>query len=198
MSEAVIGFVGVIIGALLAPGIEWFRSWRSSKRNARYLAIRVTCILDDFVSKCVEVVNDDGERDNEGYYSYPTRLPDIQPFPENLDWKSIHHKMMYRILILPSKIKDAVNAINFACDHYISPPYDDLGPERQYEFAGLGLYAAQLARDLRQTYDMPEEEKSERNPDWDDVKFLREKKEKIEASRKRSDEASAALFSKAD
>jgi hypothetical protein len=194
MSEAAIGFIGVIIGALLAPGIDWFRSWRSAKKNARYLAIRVICILDEFVGKCVEVVGDDGDRDNEGYYNYNSKLPTIDSFPENLEWKSIHHKMMYRILILPSKIKDAFNHIDFACDHYISPPYDDLGPERQYEFAVLGLYAATLALDLRKSYGMPFEEKSQNNPDWDVFKYLRDKKEKIEASRKKSDEASVKLF----
>ena len=194
MSEAVIGFVGVIIGALLAPVIDLIRSWRSAKKNARYLAIRIICILDEFVGKCVEVVGDDGDRNNEGYYVYSSKLPEIESFPENLEWKSIHHKMMYRILILPSKIKDAFNSIDFACDHYISAPYDDLGPERQFEFAVLGLYAANIARDLRKAYGVPDEENSERNPDWDVFKFLQEKKNKIEASRKSSDEASVKLF----
>lgn len=49
MSDAIIGLAGVVIGALLTPGIEGFKTRRATKKNATYLAARVICILDQFI-----------------------------------------------------------------------------------------------------------------------------------------------------
>lgn len=60
MTEAIFGLIGVLVGS----GISLFQThWmekRANDKNARYLAIRVVCILDKYLEDCAEVVNDDG------------------------------------------------------------------------------------------------------------------------------------------
>ncbi|WP_431609222.1 hypothetical protein [Chryseobacterium sp. 'Rf worker isolate 10'] len=60
MTEAVFGLVGVLLGS----GISWFQSYwsnrRETKKNARYLAIRLVCIFDKYLDDCTAVVYDNG------------------------------------------------------------------------------------------------------------------------------------------
>ncbi len=184
MSEAIltasIGFVGVVLGAALAPVVEWARMHFSSRRRARYAAIRLVCVLDAFAGKCVDVAADDGTPDAQGYYSYDP-LPDMIRFPDNLDWSVLDQNLVYRILSLPNAIEDAVDAILFASETWVAAPYDDLGAERQYHFSRLGLQAIELARLLRWTYGLPEKPKNGRNFAWSAFSFLSEIKKKTEA-----------------
>ena len=69
MTEAIFGLIGVIVGST----ISWFQTYwtnkQAAKRDAKYLAIRVVCILDKFVEDCADVVSDDG-------LSFGQRTPD--------------------------------------------------------------------------------------------------------------------------
>ena len=68
MEELLIGFSGVILGAILTVAREFWNDHRT-KKKAQFLAIRVTTMLDRFVEGCVSVVSDDGEmygRDEQG------------------------------------------------------------------------------------------------------------------------------------
>ena len=60
MSNALFGFLGVLVGVLI-PLIkeEWIRK-RTRKEQATYLAARVICILDEYVDKCLMIVGDNG------------------------------------------------------------------------------------------------------------------------------------------
>lgn len=191
MPEAVIGFIGVIIGALLAPLIDWVRAWKVNSKNARYLAIRVICVLDKFIDMCVVIAADNGDLDQHGYYQYRAPRPNLIPFSEDLDWRVIDHKLAYDILSLPNKI-DSV-------EHYISnllidPPYDELGQELRYEYAEIGLFAININNRLRNKYDIPQEAKEARNSDWSPHKFLTETKEEIELARKKNEENQAKFL----
>jgi hypothetical protein len=107
MSGAVFGLIGVVIGSLL----NWFREmltdWRTRARHARYLAIRVVCVLDKYVGKCAEVVADDGlsygQRDEQGCLRSQVPTPSPLDFPHDLDWMSIEHTLMYRLLSMPNE-----------------------------------------------------------------------------------------------
>ena len=57
---AIIGFVGVIVGGGLTIAKDVAAHWFGRRRAARFAAVRIICVLDQYVEKCVEVVYDDG------------------------------------------------------------------------------------------------------------------------------------------
>ena len=55
MSDAWVGFVGVIVGALITGGKEVIASWITRRRDAAYLAIRIVYMLDRYEEGCAKV-----------------------------------------------------------------------------------------------------------------------------------------------
>jgi hypothetical protein len=190
MSEAIFGIAGVIIGALLT----WLKDWKTEKhlldRHARYLVIRVICILDEFLKRCAEVVADDGlvdgQLNREGNLEFQVPLPDSPSFPEDVDWKSINHETMYKILAIPGRVEAENRAINFLWDEYGCIDYFK---ERQYRYACLGLDIGELARELRCEYGIP----NQKLDNMDSMKFLEERKDAIDRKRKRRDSQPSIL-----
>lgn len=113
MREALFGLVGVFVGAMLTWVREVWSDRRTRGRHARYLAIRVVCVLDRYIESCAEVVSDDGlchgQRNEQGYLVPQIPLPAPPAFPEDLDWKSIEPSLMYLILSLPSRVGRALD-----------------------------------------------------------------------------------------
>lgn len=91
---------------------------RATRKNARYLAIRIVCVLDIYLEDCAEVVKDDGlsygQRNVAGSLEPQVKEPGVPVYPEDVDWKSINHELMYRVLSLPSEVKAAERLISFA------------------------------------------------------------------------------------
>ena len=104
--SAASGLVGVVVGAAL----PWLRDAWNNKRNARYLAIRVVCVLDDFLDQCTDIVGDDGlsleQRNADGELRPQVSQPTGLLLPNDVDWRSIDHELMYSILALPSRIQN--------------------------------------------------------------------------------------------
>lgn len=177
--SAASGLVGVIVGAVL----PWFRDGWDNKRKARYLAIRIVCILDEFLETCTSVVGDDGlcygRRNADGYLQAQVALPNGLQFPADVDWKSIDHGLMYRILALPSRIEADNRVIAAVGDDSFPPDFDEVFDERQYRYACLGLDTADLVQTLRRTYGIPPREYGR----WDPAQTLRDKKAKIDRTR---------------
>jgi len=131
MSDSEIGFVGVIIGALIAlAGVfislirEWWKETQSTKKKAHYLAIRIVCILDQFITQCANAT-DDEYVDNKGQpYWACGPIPDIASFPDDIDWKTIDGDLRYEILSLPNKMDIAKQDIRGMSEFDI-PPYDN-------------------------------------------------------------------------
>ena len=180
MISAGSGLVGVVVGTVL----PWFREKWGDKQKARYLAIRVVCILDEFLEQCTNVVGDDGlccgQRNADGYLEAQVSPPKSLPLPDDVDWKSIEHHLMYRILALPSRIEAENRAISFLAEQSFPPDFEEYFEERQYRYACLGLDAANLALTLRHTYGIPDQEFG----DWDPVQRLRDEKADEERRRK--------------
>ena len=81
------GLFGVVVGAALPLLRE---AW-NNKRQARYLAIRVVCLLDEFVDECTNVVGDDGlcsgQRSADGRLEAQVSQPKGLPLPDDVDWR---------------------------------------------------------------------------------------------------------------
>lgn len=170
---AIFGLVGTVIGATLSWLKDWLFERKRRTGHASYLAVRVICILDRFVSDCYDFVcngrSDDGS------------LPKFAGFPDDIDWKAISPDLMYQILRFPNEILSANDSIQFITDVVAAPPdYEEIIEERQYQYALLGLTALSLASKLRGKYAIPRRDYSRWNPEEE----FRKTKDEIEASRK--------------
>lgn len=156
MTEAIFGLLGVLIGS----AIPWFQShWTSKqieKKNAKYLAIRVVCILDKFIVDCAEVVKDDGlsfgQRTNEGYLSPQVKSPGPPIFPNDVDWTSIDQDLMYKLLSLPSEAEAGDRVINHSNEIASPPDFEDWFQERIFHYSRFGLVAYKLIDELCKKY----------------------------------------------
>ena len=194
MTEAIFGLIGVLIGSC----ITWFQAvWASKReldRSARYLAIRLVCIFDKYLEDCAAVVRDDGlncgMRTKDGYLEAQVMAPGPPVYPSDVDWKSIDHELMYKILSFPSDVEGAEGIISSAWEMSGPPDYDDWFIERAFRYAQFGLVAYALAEDLSKKYDI--QKKTYKN--WDPVAELKDNLEKIQIKRAKRFEAHQQLL----
>ena len=60
MTEAIFGLIGVLVGSAISWLQVYWTNKQAAKKNSKYLAIRVVCILDKFVEDCGDVISDNG------------------------------------------------------------------------------------------------------------------------------------------
>ena len=151
---AAISFISAILAAGLTLWGKWWLEKKQNNRDAKYLAIRVVCILDTFIYDCFKVVNDDGTVQGQ----YPPDGPELQTTTPNLNfdalevnWNSIPTDIMHRILSLPNKIDAANCSIGCTWEHV---GIDDAICDRQLEYSKLGLEAYDIIKDLCQEFDV--------------------------------------------
>ncbi len=191
MTAGLLGLAGVVLGAVLTTFLTLFKDrWMASQiqeRQAYYLAIRVVCVLDQYMESCAQVACDDGLGEGElgpnANTIFQVEEPQKPTYADDIDWRSIDADLMYRILSFPNEIDDA--------DKAISGEWDSGGAvcainERQYQYAKLGLTAASITDELRQRYAIPLRTFSE----WSPVETLKSVKQSQER-RKANLEATA-------
>lgn len=191
MSEAIFGLIGVLVGSL----VPWFQAYwtekRATKKNAGYLAIRIVCVLNKYLEECLEVVKDDGlsygQRNANGYLEAQVKAPGPPAYPEDVDWKSIDHELMYKILSLPSKVKVAESIIKGVAEFSVPPDFEDWFEERAYWYCQFGLTAYKLVDELCTKYEI----KKMTYHEWDPLEDLTKNLESIHARRQRGIEGHA-------
>lgn len=172
MTEAVFGLIGVLIGG----SISWVQAYwvdkRSTNKNARYLAIRVVCILDKYLKDCADVVFDDGltdgQRNKDGYLEPQVTAPHAPNFPDDIDWKSIDHELMYKILSLPAEVEGANRLIHAASKIANPPDFEDWFEERKFHYCQFGIIAYKLSEELCLKYNI----KKKVYNDWDPLNSM--------------------------
>lgn len=185
MLEALIGLLGVVVGASITAAREHWASKASVQKNAEYLAIRVVSVLDGFAEKCADVVGDDGlscgQRGQDGCRSVQVSTPDSSVESLDVDWKSIPSNLMYEILTLPNRVSAANKNIAGVWEFAADPPdYSEFFEERQIQYGELGLKAASLSDELRKLYGIP----ARKYRDWNPVEYLSEGMDRAIATRK--------------
>lgn len=193
MIEAVIGLVGVIVGSAITVFKDSWSSWRDRNRSGAYAAIRITCLLEEYADKCVDVVQDDGTvygqpagrtSDREEYYKVQVELPDAPNFPDDIDWRSLDVGLMHRILGLPNKARTTDRYISGHSEHSFPPDYHEFFEARQVGYAGLGIEALEIVEQLRVKYKIEANAVRLGNSDWDARKFLIAKRTAFEETAK--------------
>ncbi len=184
MNEIIIGLIGVIVGAMLTIARDLYNEHRTQKKRAMYLALKVTCILDQFTIECTYIVGDDGYMhggDEQGCATTQTSYPKLDLYSADVDWQSLPFYLMYETLSIHTHIEAANSLISSTYEYVSHPPdYEEHFEERQYEYAKLGLLANKLSNNLRQYYKMPKKHYEKCNPN----DYLREGKIKIEKIKK--------------
>jgi hypothetical protein len=189
MTEALFGLLGVVVGSLIPWIKEVWSERRLRSRHARYLAMRIVCTLDQYVDRCIEVVQDDGlccgQRNQDGCLEPQVLLPAPPVYPDDVDWKCIDHELMYSLLALPNEAEEKNRYISFVSSEIAFPPdYEEAFEARQYEYSVLGLSALELAQRLRLTYKIPEKKGSTWNPEWNPHEYLTGRKSEIDQYQK--------------
>lgn len=188
MNDAVIGFIGVLVGVVASVGKDTVSYWTGRRNAGRYAAVRIVCVLDRFVEQCVEVVGDDGTTEGrpagrtdggEEYYDPQVEAPKPPEFPDDIDWTSISPDLMYRILALPNLTLGTNRFIWAAAEHSFPPDYEEVFQARWEGYADLGLEALGIVTALRNQFKLPEPSIEIGDPSWNSGKFFREKKDEV-------------------
>lgn len=193
MIEAAIGFVGVIVGALMT----WLQAiWSENKKRKEtrnYIAILIIFILDRFIQGCVDVVSDSGFPDKDGRLVPQFSTPNIDFESLKADWKVFPNDLIYEILDLPNKIETADHTISSVVEFVAGPPdYEEFYEARQIEYSNLGIIAHKIATKLRSQNNLP----SRDYENWDPIEFLKKKNQEIKQNRKKRQEQQEELMKK--
>ncbi len=197
MNEGIIGLIGVVVGGIILIAKDIVAHWWRRRSRARYAAVRIVCVLTDFIDKCVEVVGDDGTAeggpagrtaDGQEYHVAQVRCPEPPIFPEDIDWTSINVETMYRLLALPNKVVETDRYILARSEHSFPPDYDEVFEARWEGYANLGIEALDLSDGVRAEFKLPKTSIEMGNADWDPRAFFRDKLSAVQ-SRKEQDRA---------
>lgn len=203
MNTALVGFIGVLVGASIGILKDLIAYWFGRRRRGRYAAVRIICVLDQYVEKCVEVVGDDGTAQGrpagrhpsgEEYLEAQVASPEPPAFPADIDWISLSPDLMYRVLALPNLAVETERFISGASEHSFPPDYDEFFEARWEGYADLGVEALSIAEALRGEFKLPKSSIAIGNPDWDSGNFLRDKKAEVLRRREAERVASAGMF----
>lgn len=181
---ALIALAGVLIGLLFNAAKEFLMERKQTKKRATYLAARIVCVLDEYIQKCCEVVGDDGTcmgqpagrtHDGQEYYQPQVPLPKPPIYPDDVDWKSINGRLMYRILALQNHARETDRYIVASGEHAFPPDYEEVFEARQEGYANLGLEAIALVEALDRKYKILNDG-FKLNSDWDAKKYFQNTK----------------------
>ena len=171
----------LIVGYFLATIKDWFFEEKKRKKKANCLAIEIVCMLKMFIDGCVEVTKDDGlccgQYNSHGVRESQVKNPEFKPRSIDVEWESIPSNIMYKILFLPIRIREAISLIDFASEGSMLPDIEEFFEERKYQYALLGIEALEIISSLCECSDIPQKEIF----NWDPRQSLNKTKEKFES-----------------
>ncbi|MFN3498246.1 MAG: hypothetical protein ACK40A_07555 [Pannonibacter indicus] len=162
---ALIGASSALLGQFVSGMIgiykEVYLDRRKSKRSARFLALQLVLILDDFCSMCygaamnnVPEINPSDEMD----FRFRTRAPDLK-LPEAAEWELLDAKLTDEVLWLENTLKN-VRAAHSSLDAY-PPDYGDLFEHRAEDYSKLGITTLDTIERLCKRYKIKSPERPE-------------------------------------
>jgi len=196
MEKVVIVILGGFFGFALSMFKDYFFAIKRQKTERYYLAIIVSASLETFISKCIEVVCDDGRYGERGYRESQVRTPDFEPMQLDVVWQSLDKELLYELLTLPEKINDANAHISSVAEHVAwAPDFEEFFDIRKLKYSELGLLACSITEKLRSAAKLPPYVQGEWSPEtiFNEQKEIAQKA--IAATEKRNREAYANLYS---
>lgn len=150
VAAAAVGAVASMLGAYLKDWLEARREKRSMAREAIYLAVRVSVILEEFAGVCAEYVEDQNLfSQSKGSCGTPhSVLPDLELYPENTDWRVFETNLLSRVLSFPNELNHSKRLIAWFSEERGEPAIREC-----YEECGrCGYIAWELAKDIGREY----------------------------------------------
>jgi hypothetical protein len=171
---------GVIL-FLLNWGRELVTAHWKRENEAGVLAFTLATQLDEFISKCSDVVTNGWTEDERGMPTSTMNTPSIS-FPSDLDWWVFPKELQHEIRSLPNKVDVADRALDNTWEH--GDPWD-VYYEREMRYAEIGLEAIKINAKLAKRYGVPLLDRGS----WRPETIFRERLEKYVKQRKESEEA---------
>lgn len=169
------GFATAVLNQLFG----WWRESRKevnvAERDARYIAIRLAVILERFALDCAEAIAAQEMFDmHDGHAGKPHgKLPDLAPYPDEVDWKTLKPEFLARALTLRNELILSDASIEFWEDI----DRTTVSGECDWQCGKCGYMAWTLAAEMRARYALGafEPDKSA----WNAVKTLKEYHDKV-------------------
>ena len=190
MDSGIASLIGVVVGSSLTLGKDWLMLWKKDRKDLVLLAIQVAAQLEKFAADCASVAGDDGEEDEHGFTQTSVASPTFDVKAHDVEWKVVRPDLLLKILDLPYQVELADGAISVAADFADAPDYWEFFEERQYQYAGLGIGAAELAAELRSVAKIQGRPRGE----WDPVVAMKDRRAAIETRRKKRESSGLHMF----
>lgn len=146
-----------VVTTIINQGVSWFRdSRKDTKANAKianYSALCLAVELEAFSIACADAISASHMASNsEGYAGRQhTKVPDLQSFPKDIDWKILDPSISAKILTFRNELTLAHQAIVFWYD-----VASECVPNECLKQLGLcGYRAWMMAAELRERYNIP-------------------------------------------
>lgn len=140
-----------------------------NERHAAYLAGVVAGPLENLSSACEAVAFDHGREDESGYTYSTTETPTFDPEKYQVEWSVLPGSLMFSLLDLPHKIRQAHTIIDGSAEHSTPPDFPEFFEQRRYQFAKIGIESAHIAAELRRYAGIdPRPE----NPEWNSIEQM--------------------------
>lgn len=146
-----------IVTAIITQLLTWLRELHKDKsanaRIASYAALRLAVDLEGFSIACADAISEAHLSQSSGGYAgrVHTKIPDLLPFPADVDWRALEPSISAKILTIRNEITVAQQSIDFwyEVDH-------DCVPNACLDQLGLcGYRAWKTAVELRKSYGLP-------------------------------------------
>lgn len=151
------GILAGIISAFVNGGIKEFLEHRERKRKARFLALQISLILENYYHACAERLYDiENFRGSNGHGgSNEVGLPDIADYPSDpSSWLYLKSEIADEVLSFPSVIRSVNSGISF--NVWFDSDMD--GPDPRWTLQPLyetAFRTAELVRRVRQEQGLP-------------------------------------------
>ncbi|KFC76690.1 hypothetical protein [Buttiauxella agrestis] len=129
----------------------------AEKRQAElyFISTELVFRLERFAQGCADVVNDEGQEDEQGYTRTTTSAESFSSDDIAGDWRVLPATILYRIRELTVLIPEANRYIRVINEWDNPPDWQMTFRERRYQYSRLGMRAVLLAKRLRRLNHMP-------------------------------------------
>lgn len=159
--KVILGGAGALLVAFLTQVMTIWKDGvidkRKRQRMAHYSAALLAGSLYVFISRCLDVLHDDGGIEHGGMMKPTVEHPKLE-FPSQIDWTVFDPQFMYEMLLLPMLVDKAAKdtwAKVIEDDRGGPPDFDACFPFREEEFSKLGSTAYERLLHLWKEYQVP-------------------------------------------
>ncbi|MEB1942412.1 hypothetical protein VDR83_11085 [Xanthomonas campestris pv. campestris] len=141
------GVLGVVVGGIIQTRAANKREVARTAEDARYLAVTVSGLLDDFAGGCADVMYDNGDESSERRATAPA----LTLSGLDVNWRSLPPDLLDRTFAVPRAHKLAMERIEW--ERWNDP--EEGWTERQYQYTLLGMLAGDVSKALRTHVGLP-------------------------------------------